>query len=156
MRRILTVIGAVALLGAVPATASAKAPFLSKATATSKVAKITRQYRDWRMSNPRSWDDTMAVYWDDYAIDSPECKRIKRNVVDCRLGVTLWESDPDDWDPALAEEICKWKLRVRKQRYGFVSVYNPATPGGGDISTVECVGWYEGIEGEPEAEPEDR
>jgi hypothetical protein len=81
------------------------------------------------------------IYWDDYKIAATSCKRVKRNVVDCKLHVTLWETAEDDPNSYTAKESCSWPLRVRGFARHRESIYQPGTEGG-DFSTIECNGWY--------------
>ena len=87
---------------------------------------------------------TSTVYWDDSEADSPKCKRVSRAAVDCKLRVQLFETAYDDPDSYTASEDCRWTMRYRRTRGGFVSAYQLFEGGGsgGDIGSVTCVGWY--------------
>jgi hypothetical protein len=139
-----------ALALSVPASASAsakpkKTPYLSVFSAKVKAGQAIRSYANFRMDHGGAWDDYEANYaWDDYESDAPSCKRVSRSAVDCKLRVQLFESDYEDPDAYTASEDCRWTLRFRRARGGGVSSYQLFEGGGsgGDIGSVECVGWY--------------
>jgi hypothetical protein len=138
---IILALGALALLAVVPAAASARTPFLPVAKAKAMAADTSDSYAEYRLDEGTAWDDPDSSFmWDDYVADSPKCTRTRRNVVDCKLSVTIYESAEDDFDTYTAKEDCAWTLRVRKSPHG-VSTYMPGTDGG-DYSSVECVGDY--------------
>jgi hypothetical protein len=130
------------------ASAATKAPNLSVFSAKVKAAQDSRSYAKYRIERGGAWDDydgeEGGFAWDDRELFKPSCSRVARSVVDCKLRVRLFVTAYDDDDSYTASEDCRWKIRYRRGRGGYVSGYQLFEGGGsgGDFGSVPCDGWY--------------